>query len=317
MGIFAGNLSTQISIELRSRGLLIPWVKRATTINFCSASHSSGPVRYIPKHSQSKGNRTVPLMKSSEQKRIDGTLDSGSLKSGVLEDKRVTKEIQSSVDRSQSQFFRAKTSSGAETDHAFLEESEQLNGAFHISNENESCETNAACTNKSKQDAESTAIEALSTRAFTAVELQKKLHGKKFPLDIIGTIITDFQERGLINDYLYAESFSRSRWSSLSWGPRRIKQALVRKGVSEAVVEKALKQVFEDGDSGGDQDTSLGMSKVSMDHLFAQALKQWLRGQDVSLETRKSRIVRWLQYRGFNWGVTNFILKKLQSQYLP
>lgn len=30
--------------------------------------------------------------------------------------------------------------------------------------------------------------------------------------------------RGLINDSLYAETFSRSRWSSSSWGPKRIKQ---------------------------------------------------------------------------------------------
>ena len=30
--------------------------------------------------------------------------------------------------------------------------------------------------------------------------------------------------RGFINDSLYAETFSRSRWSNSSWGPRRIKQ---------------------------------------------------------------------------------------------
>lgn len=30
--------------------------------------------------------------------------------------------------------------------------------------------------------------------------------------------------RGLINDGLYAEAFSRSRWSSSTWGPRKIKQ---------------------------------------------------------------------------------------------
>ena len=29
--------------------------------------------------------------------------------------------------------------------------------------------------------------------------------------------------RGLINDQLYAETFSQSRWTSSSWGPRRIK----------------------------------------------------------------------------------------------
>lgn len=100
-------------------------------------------------------------------------------------------------------------------------------------------------------------------RAFTAVELGKKLNGKKFPPNIIKAVITDFRSRylnlrifsfsfvlllgttviisekltwlvltslfflyvrGLINDGLYAEAFSQSRWSSSTWGPGRIKQ---------------------------------------------------------------------------------------------
>uniref|UniRef100_F6I584 Regulatory protein RecX n=1 Tax=Vitis vinifera TaxID=29760 RepID=F6I584_VITVI len=121
--------------------------------------------------------------------------------------------------------------------------------------------------------------------------------------------------RGLINDALYAETFSRSRWSSSSWGPRRIKQALFKKGVSEADAEKAVKLVFKDDGSGGDQESRHGLSNLAMDHLFVQASKQWLRGHDVPRETRKSRIIRWLQYRGFTWAVVSFILKKLESQY--
>ena len=94
-------------------------------------------------------------------------------------------------------------------------------------------------------------------------------------------------------------------------------QALVKKGISEADAGNALKLVFENqvGDSNDDQESTLGLSKLSMDHLLIQASKQWLRGQDVSKETRKSRIVRWLQYRGFNWGVIGSIVKKLESQY--
>lgn len=94
-------------------------------------------------------------------------------------------------------------------------------------------------------------------------------------------------------------------------------QALLQKGVSEVDAEKAIKLVFEDEESGRDHGSSHGLSKLSMDHLFAQASKQWLRGQDVPKETRKSRISRWLQYRGFHWGVIGFILKKLESEYPP
>lgn len=116
---------------------------------------------------------------------------------------------------------------------------------------------------------------------------------------------------------MYAEAFSRSRWSSSSWGPRRIKQALLSKGVSKLDAENAIKLVFEEGESDNDQKLVHGLSKLSMDNLLVQASKQWLRGQEVPKETRKSRIVRWLQYRGFSWDVIGFVLKKLESQYPP
>ena len=105
--------------------------------------------------------------------------------------------------------------------------------------------------------------------------------------------------------------------------PNLFDQALFTKGVSAVDAEKAIKLVFEDRDSDEDgesddgQELIHGMSKLSMDHLFVQASKQWLRGGEVPRETRKSRIVRWLQYRGFNWGVISFILKKLESQHPP
>lgn len=94
-------------------------------------------------------------------------------------------------------------------------------------------------------------------------------------------------------------------------------QALLKKGVSEAAAENAIKLVFEGDESGAQASSSLGLSKLSMDHLFIQASKQWLRGQDVPRETRKSRIIRWLQYRGFNWDVVSVILKKLESHHAP
>ncbi|XAR67336.1 hypothetical protein NMG60_11002048 [Bertholletia excelsa] len=175
----------------------------------------------------------------------------------------------------------------------------------------------ALLAGKTLQDAEKLAVELLAARAFTAVELRKKLQAKRFPIHVINAVIIDFQSRGLINDCLYAETFSRSRWSSSSWGPRRIKQALFKKGVSEDDAQKAIKLVFQESDSSIDHEPRFGLSKTSMDHLFVQASKQWHRGRDVTDETRKARIIRWLQYRGFNWGVISFILKKLESECIP
>ncbi|KAK6123851.1 hypothetical protein DH2020_042407 [Rehmannia glutinosa] len=148
-----------------------------------------------------------------------------------------------------------------------------------------------------RQDVEKLAIELLAARAFTALELKKKLQGKRLPLDIVDAVITDFQ-------------------SSLFEGNRRfglIPQALFKKGISKVDAEKAIKLVFKDEDDG-DQDSGIAMSKLSIDQLYVQASKQWQRSRGAPQETRKSRLVRWLQYRGFNWSVINYVLKKLESQ---
>lgn len=171
-------------------------------------------------------------------------------------------------------------------------------------------------SSKSNQDAENMAAGFLSRRALTTVELRKKLIAKRYHLHVVDEVITKFQIRKFLDDFQYAEAFSRSRFSSLSWGPGRIKQALRQKGVSEADAEKAIKLVFKDGESGEDQ-SRIGLSKSSLDQLFAQASKRWLQSESQPVDKRKSKIIQWLRYRGFNWGVVNVVLKKLESEFPP
>ncbi|KAG7581770.1 Regulatory protein RecX [Arabidopsis suecica] len=171
---------------------------------------------------------------------------------------------------------------------------------------------------KTTQEAEHMAIRYLGLRAYSAADLKKKLMGKKYPLEVVDRVINDFQIRGFINDSLYAESFTRSRWSSLSWGPRRIKQALFKKGISNKDSETAIKLVFEKRQCNeGDEEPELnhGLSKEAVDQLYVQASKRWLQGRDLPIETRKARVIRWLQYRGFNWGVVAQLLKRLESTH--
>lgn len=198
-----------------------------------------------------------------------------------------------------------------------MEEPEDMVQEILINQHTDTCKANSLQAEKGMQDAEKYAVKLLASRAYTAVELRKKMQGKKFPPNVVEAVITKFQSRGLINDGLYAETYSQSRFSSSTWGPRRIKQGLYQKGISGRDADKAVRTVFEDDKSSNDSESNLGMSKLSMDHLLVRASKQWLRGQDVPKETRKSRIIRWLQYRGFSWGVIGLVLKKLESQYPP
>lgn len=202
-------------------------------------------------------------------------------------------------------------------DDDVLEEPEEVMQKVGIYKEHEHGDSGGIQGSRIKQDVENKAVEILAKRAFTAVELRKKLLGKHFPLVIVDDVIMDFQKRGLINDSLYAETYSRSRWSTSTWGPRRIKKVLLAKGVNYEDVDRAVKLVLNDSKCSEDKESEFGMSPCAMDHLFAQASKQWMRSGNVSSETRKSRIIRWLQYRGFGWNVISFVLKKLESGHSP
>ncbi|KAK4439665.1 Kinesin-like protein KIN-14F, partial [Sesamum alatum] len=297
-----------------------PRVKRKSGIICCAKGRdysSSFPVKYIPnKSSKNEANEAVSL----PQRYLNRRHDEPELNVATADiSKNGSRRVFYVDSRNHDACSTSNTSHGLS-----FEVEEEIEGDFMAVNDEFVEEPDEIVDNSSKrslgiqsgysrQDVEKLAIELLASRAFTAVEMKKKLQGKSFPLEIVDAVITDYQNRGLINDGLYAETYSRSRWSSSSWGPRRIRQALFKKGVSEVDAEKAIKLVFENGEGGEDQDSGIAMSKHSIDQLYVQASKQWQRSRGSPQETRKLRIIRWLQYRGFNWSVIKYVLKKLES----
>ncbi|KAI3754077.1 hypothetical protein L2E82_26201 [Cichorium intybus] len=351
MAIFAGKCIYGAAFELQSRVFLKPCRATRIIVRCCSNLNESSanfPVRYTPKRASkyNKLNDSTPAPKDSESYEVRRFINSDSSNvefsnagersriGYILNGKSLDKDskqgnVRSKENKSSSSAVRSEVGEHdykwRSTESNFMEElyefdamegpEEDLdeldshNGKYEIKHP-------TLEPNKTKEEAEKTALKLLAARAYTALELKKKLIAKKFSHEVVNTVISDFQNRGFINDLLYAEAFSRSRWSSSSWGPRRIKQALAKKGVNDFDAQRAIKVVLEDAESV-DEVSSFGLSKTSMDHLYVQASKQWLRAKDLPSEKQKSRIVNWLQYRGFNWGIINFILKKLQSEHPP
>lgn len=326
MAIFRGNLICRASFNLQSPHTLVPWCSGGR------AYSSSIPVRFIPKKSSkiresetSTQVKGAEVMKVSEKLKLESISLANTLVK-VAEVKVVPNKLKlepiglENPPGARAELEDKLSSEGVMLDEEYMEESSEVIEEVVIRNE-ECREQVLLAPGKTKFDAEKLAIELLASRAFTAVEMRKKLLAKRFPVHIIDEVMTDFQTRGLINDCFYAETFAQSRWSSSSWGPMRIKQALFRKGVSKVDAEKAVKVVFQSSDCGDCEQPNniekLGMSKASMDHLIVQASKKWQRGGNIPIQTRKSRIIQWLQYRGFNWGVVTFILNKLTLQNPP
>jgi regulatory protein len=89
------------------------------------------------------------------------------------------------------------------------------------------------------------AMRLLAQRSYTAADLRRKLVHKKFSFEDSDATVTSLAESGLVNDKSYALSFARSKLSSGD-SPRRIRQALARKGIPASVSDEALCSVIID-----------------------------------------------------------------------
>ncbi|CAN1146364.1 hypothetical protein LINPERHAP2_LOCUS15208 [Linum perenne] len=184
-------------------------------------SGSSGPVRYIPKKSSRRNEEEdiLPLKdcnKSAFDKMSDGAEKQFSSNEKNLGENKRYKRLPTAQ--------QAKVHyTSAVVDYEAMEKQVEfsMDKGIQISGH--------AQEDQLVEDANKLAIKFLARRALTALELKKKLHGKKCPADIVDSVVASLQHRGYVNDSLYAESFARSRWSSLSWGPMRIKQGSFEK----------------------------------------------------------------------------------------
>lgn len=98
--------------------------------------------------------------------------------------------------------------------------------------------------NKGREEALSYAFLLLKYRLRSKQELQDRLARKKFPGEIIEQVITTLEEKGFLNDTVFAKTWISSR-TSQRFGARRIRQELRRKGVDPAVIDEGLREMKE------------------------------------------------------------------------
>lgn len=96
--------------------------------------------------------------------------------------------------------------------------------------------------------AKQAAYRILSYRDRTSHELRAKLNEKGFSDEVISEVILFLQEIGALNDLRFARQWARSRMERLHFGPIRLRQELLEKGVSAEETEALLNQLSEEHD---------------------------------------------------------------------
>lgn len=130
-------------------------------------------------------------------------------------------------------------------------------------------------------EVEAAAVRLLAQREHSRHELLVKLRRRLGPEDLLQQVLNDLEQRGLLSDARFAESYVAMRIRK-GYGPLRIRAELGQRGLDEALIEVNL-------DLGPEQWRS---------RLAAVAVQRF--GETVpTSRAEQARHARFLEYRGF------------------
>jgi regulatory protein len=137
------------------------------------------------------------------------------------------------------------------------------------------------------------AMDLLARREHGRVELTRKLAKRGAPLELIDTALERLAQEGLLSEARYLESFVGYR-ARAGYGPLRIREELIQRGLPRADIEQAL------GDCGIDWREQL-----------EQTWRRKFAGQLPGDAREHAQQGRFLSYRGYPLDLIGRLLRGL------
>ena len=135
------------------------------------------------------------------------------------------------------------------------------------------------------------AMDLLARREHGRVELTRKLAKRGAPIELIDSALERLAQEGLLSEARYLESFVGYR-ARAGYGPLRIREELIQRGLPRADVEQALR------DSGIDWGEQL-----------AQTWRRKFAGQLPGDARERAQQGRFLSYRGYPLDLIGRLLR--------
>lgn len=133
-------------------------------------------------------------------------------------------------------------------------------------------------------DALNAALRLLGVRQRSVFELAGKLKDKGFPSDEVERTVERLMETGYLNDAAFAKALAASRARNKSWGPAKITQDLLKRGIARETVSEAVAHACPEEEK-----------------LASAALEKWRRrNRGLSGRQEKEKAFRHLSARGFS-----------------
>lgn len=152
---------------------------------------------------------------------------------------------------------------------------------------------------KAKDDIEAAkelAVRFLSYRSRSSEEVRGKLSGAGFSPAVIEQALARIKELGYLNDYDYAVAYGRSCVAYKFWGPSRIRDALLTKGVAPGIISSALQELARDHD---------------FSRFARRALESRFSPADINRPIEKNirqKAIAFLLRKGFSWDTISDVI---------
>ncbi len=140
------------------------------------------------------------------------------------------------------------------------------------------------------------AISVLSRGSKSEKELKLKLADKGYDNESINSAIEKLKENKYIDDDYYCKKFINDKINISKYGKRRIKEALVSKGIDRQLIEKNISYVSQDDE---------------INRAYALAEKKLKSLTDAEPIKKKMKISSFLLNKGFDYEIVNKISSKL------
>ena len=136
--------------------------------------------------------------------------------------------------------------------------------------------------------AKSATLGYVADRARTTGEVRRMLARRGFDADLAEDTVAAVERLGLLDDAGYALAFARSRFDARGYGPQRIRQDLIKRGVARDLIDAALDELPQEDVSAEAREQAAGKWRT-------------LSGEE-DLRKRKKKTMDFLVRRGYTYG---------------
>ena len=147
--------------------------------------------------------------------------------------------------------------------------------------------------------AKDTAFRFLSYRSRSVLEVKRKLQEKEFSPHTITATLSRLMELGYLNDLEYAVTVARSSVENKQWGPIRIHDALVKKGIAKDIIDHTLTEFTKEYDV-------TRVARLAFDSKFS------LKPDQLAEEKTRRKVIGYLKRKGFNWNTILAVIKSVE-----